>query len=184
MSGPQSVGECVWGRRGVCAEAKGLLWLCGAGEVVGVWVVPPAAGRIRRQETWQRCFSPALGLCFLKGNTPPIPIPPERARGGGGSLRGLLLRSCLVRGSCRLFWGGGGPVRNGADANQPKGSPLESQGSDLAKSRLLLQVVSCQLPTPAFLLEAPPALPPSSPESAADSLGCPQEPASLSEERR
>ncbi|XP_050769923.1 uncharacterized protein LOC127028221 [Gymnogyps californianus] len=32
--------------------------------------------------------------------------------------------------------------------------------------------------------EAPPALPPSSPESAADSLGCPQEPASLSEERR
>ncbi|XP_050748993.1 T-cell activation Rho GTPase-activating protein-like [Gymnogyps californianus] len=46
------------------------------------------------------------------------------------------------------------------------------------------EVVSCQLPTPPFLLEAPPALPPSSPESAADSLGCPQEPASLSEERR
>ena len=182
MSGPQSLGERVRCRRGVCAEAKGLLRLCVAVEVVGVWVVPPAAGMIQRKENWQRCFSPALGLCFIKGNAPPIP--PERERGGGSSLRGLLLRSCFVRASCRLFWGGGGTVQNGADANQPKGSPLESQGSDLAKSRLPLQVASCQLPTPTFPLEAPPALPPSSPESVADSLGRPQEPASLSEERR
>ena len=99
-------------------------------------------------------------------------------------MRGLLLRYCFIRASCRLFWGGGGTAQNGADANQPKGSPLESQGSDLAKSRLPLQVVSGQLPTATSLLEAPPALPPSSPENAADSLGRPQEPASLSEEKR
>lgn len=78
MSGPQSRGERVWCRRGVCAEAKGLQWLCVAVEVVGEWVVPPAAGMIQRKENWQRCFSPALGLCFIKGNAPPQSLPKER----------------------------------------------------------------------------------------------------------
>ena len=43
-------------------------------------------------------------------------------------------------------------VRNVADANQPKGAPLDSQGSSLANSRFPLHVVPCHLPTATFLL--------------------------------
>ncbi|KAM6272140.1 T-cell activation Rho GTPase-activating protein-like [Spheniscus humboldti] len=98
---------------------------CPAVELLPLWVIPPPPGTIRSTDTRQGCFSKALGMGFIKENAHKLPA--ERQRGVAVSFKGVLLRSYFVRASWGLFWGGGGgTVRNVADASQPKGSPLES----------------------------------------------------------
>ena len=147
MSGSQRRCERAWCGRGVPEEAKWLpcLWL--AAELAGVWLISPPRGMIHSKENWQGCFSNAPGVCLSRQNAPRMPT--KRPRGVAVNCRGLLPRSCCVRASSSLF---GGAVRHVAAANQPKGSPRESEGSHVAKSRLPLQVVPCRLPTRTFLL--------------------------------
>ena len=87
-SGPHTLRQRAWGRRAASDEAKSLLCLCLAAELLCARVIlSPLSGMRRTHGNWQGCSSNAAGMGFVSQNAPRTLT--KRQRGAAISCRGF-----------------------------------------------------------------------------------------------